>query len=63
MPVEEVLEQFDALAEANDHFEFYWFPYGRNALVKQNNRVSGGAGDGAVPPPLPAWRRGRAWFR
>jgi FAD/FMN-containing dehydrogenase len=84
MPVEEVLEQFDALAEANDHFEFYWFPYGSNALVKRNNRLSGGAaaaraagsagaaraaqaagpvrsagaaGIGAVPPPLPAWRR------
>jgi FAD-linked oxidoreductase len=67
MPVEGVLEQFDALAEANDHFEFYWFPYGSNALVKRNNRVpgvSGGAaaagvraGVRAVPPPLPAWRR------
>jgi L-gulono-1,4-lactone dehydrogenase len=63
MPVEEVLEQFDALAEANDHFEFYWFPYGSNALVKRNNRLPGraagarAAGIGAVPPPLPAWRR------
>ena len=42
MPVEEVLEQFDALAAANDHFEFYWFPYGRKALVKRNNRLSPG---------------------
>jgi FAD-linked oxidoreductase len=68
MPVEGVLEQFDALVEANDHFEFYWFPYGSNALVKRNNRVpgasrgaglSGGTGPsgGTVPPPLPAWRR------
>ena len=24
---------------SNDHFEFYWFPYGKNALVKRNNRV------------------------
>ncbi len=39
-PVEEVLEQFDSLAAANDHFEFYWFPYGRKALVKRNNRLS-----------------------
>ncbi|MGD0240070.1 MAG: D-arabinono-1,4-lactone oxidase [Streptosporangiaceae bacterium] len=53
LPVDEVLEQFDELAEDNDHFEFYWFPYGRNALVKRNNRVAGGT----VPPPLPAWRR------
>jgi FAD-linked oxidoreductase len=66
MPVEGVLEQFDALAEANDHFEFYWFPYGSNALVKRNNRLSGAAravrapgapGASAGPPPLPAWRR------
>ncbi len=63
MPVEGVLEQFDALAEANDHFEFYWFPYGSNALVKRNNRLAGAAraagapGASAVPPPLPAWRR------
>ena len=26
LPVDEVLEQFDELAAANDHFEFYWFP-------------------------------------
>ena len=39
VPVEEVLEQFEALADANDHFEFYWFPYGRKALVKRNNRI------------------------
>jgi FAD-linked oxidoreductase len=59
MPVEEVLEQFDALAEANDHFEFYWFPYGRQALVKRNNRVAvpDGAQATPPPPPLPAWRR------
>jgi L-gulono-1,4-lactone dehydrogenase len=43
LPVDQVLEQFDALAAANDHFEFYWFPYGRQALVKRNNRVPGGA--------------------
>jgi FAD-linked oxidoreductase len=60
MPVEAVLEQFDALAGRNDHFEFYWFPYGRDALVKRNNRLpadAGAAGTGVVPPPLPAWRR------
>ena len=42
MPVEQVIEEFDALAAANDHFEFYWFPYGRQALVKRNNRVPSG---------------------
>ena len=39
VPVEQVIEQFDSLAAANDHFEFYWFPYGRKALVKRNNRL------------------------
>jgi len=49
---------FDDLAAANDHFEFYWFPYGRNALVKRNNRLTGrDRAPGAVPPALPAWRR------
>jgi L-gulono-1,4-lactone dehydrogenase len=57
VPVEEVLEQFDALAEANDHFEFYWFPYGRQALVKRNNRLPAPAAASSVPPRLPAWRR------
>ena len=53
MPVERVIEEFGALAAANDHFEFYWFPYGRQALVKRNNRVPpagrgpGGTGRGA----------------
>jgi FAD/FMN-containing dehydrogenase len=56
MPVEEVLEQFDALAAANDHFEFYWFPYGRKALVKRNNRLLPGASAGAARA-MPGWRR------
>src|SRR5699024_3297794 len=43
MPLPEVLEGFDELADNNDHFEFYWFPYGRNALVKRNNRLPVGA--------------------
>lgn len=38
-PLEQVLEGFDASAAGNDHFEFYWFPYGKNALVKRNNRL------------------------
>jgi len=58
LPVAEVLEQFDALAAANDHFEFYWFPYGRQALVKRNNRVSpGGDAAAAAPGAMPAWRK------
>ena len=58
VPVEEVLEQFDALAAANDHFEFYWFPYGRKALVKRNNRLSpGGSAAPGTARPMPGWRR------
>ncbi len=56
VPVDEVIEQFDALAAANDHFEFYWFPYGRRALVKRNNRLS--PAHGSLPPAaMPGWRR------
>ncbi|HEY7262679.1 MAG TPA: D-arabinono-1,4-lactone oxidase [Trebonia sp.] len=51
MSLTEVLARFGEFAADNDHFEFYWFPYGKNALVKRNNR-------GAEPPPrMPAWRR------
>jgi FAD/FMN-containing dehydrogenase len=71
MPLAEVTGQFTEFAADNDHFEFYWFPYGRNALVKRNNRVSPGGrppGDppsgGTARPPtpprpraMPAWRR------
>lgn len=38
-PLDSVLERFDDLAADNDHVEFYWFPYGRTALVKRNNRL------------------------
>ncbi|WP_181775927.1 D-arabinono-1,4-lactone oxidase [Amycolatopsis pittospori] len=41
-PLEQVLEGFDQFADENDHFEFYWFPYGKNALVKRNNRLPAG---------------------
>jgi FAD-linked oxidoreductase len=55
MPLQEVLARLDGLAGANDHFEFFWFPYGRNALVKRNNRVAGPRA--AAPAAMPAWRR------
>ena len=38
-PLEQVLEGFHDFADENEHFEFYWFPYGKNALVKRNNRT------------------------
>jgi L-gulono-1,4-lactone dehydrogenase len=53
MDFDEVLARFDEFAADNDHFEFYWFPYGKNALVKRNNRLAGSDG----PGPMPGWRR------
>ena len=53
MRLEEVLGRFGDLAAGNDHFEFYWFPYGKNALVKRNNRIVGEGG----PAAMPGWRR------
>jgi len=50
LPLAEVTARFGEFATDNDHFEFYWFPYGRKALVKRNNR-------NAVAPPMAAWRR------
>ncbi|MGH8791673.1 MAG: D-arabinono-1,4-lactone oxidase, partial [Stackebrandtia sp.] len=42
MPLDRVTSEFDAMAEANDHFEFYWFPRADRALVKRNNRAESG---------------------
>jgi L-gulono-1,4-lactone dehydrogenase len=53
MPLEAVLAEFGEFAAENDHFEFYWFPYGKNALVKRNNRVAAGN----APAAMPDWRR------
>jgi L-gulonolactone oxidase len=36
---EEVLERFEELAAANDHFEFFAFPYSDRALTLERNRV------------------------
>lgn len=47
-PLEDVLADLDANCADNDHFEFYWFPYGRNALTKRNNRQPAGT----TPEPL-----------
>jgi L-gulono-1,4-lactone dehydrogenase len=53
LPLDEVLSRFGEFATDNDHFEFYWFPYGKNALVKRNNRVAGTL----APAAMPNWRR------
>lgn len=34
MPVEEVLSRAEELRDANRHFEFFWFPYADQAIVK-----------------------------
>ncbi|MBA0124099.1 FAD-binding protein [Haloechinothrix sp. YIM 98757] len=47
-PLEDVLDGLDEGISGNDHFEFYWFPYGRNAVVKRNNRIP----DSQRPRPL-----------
>jgi L-gulonolactone oxidase len=52
LPLEQVLEDFDALADGNEHFEFYWFPHTDVALTKRNNRPKPGESGRA----LPRWR-------
>ena len=47
-PREQVLDDFDRRAEANDHFELFTFPYADSALVLERNRVEG--------PPQPRGR-------
>ena len=40
-PLADVLDGFEEHVDANEHFEFYWFPHTDIALVKRNNRVDG----------------------
>jgi FAD-linked oxidoreductase len=49
MPLGEVLEGFDGLADGNDHFEFYWFPHTERTLTKRNNRTPVGEQMRPVP--------------
>jgi L-gulonolactone oxidase len=51
-PLEDVLATLDERVQANDHFEFYFFPYAERALTRTNNRVDS--------PPSPR-SRARAW--
>lgn len=52
-PLDGVVDDLHARADAVDHFEFYWFPHTDVALTKTNTR---GAADAAVAP-LPAPRK------
>jgi L-gulono-1,4-lactone dehydrogenase len=52
MALDEVLARFGEFAADNDHFEFFWFPYGKNALLKRNNGVTSiSRGDDPPYPP------------
>jgi L-gulono-1,4-lactone dehydrogenase len=52
MPLDQVMDELDHLADGNEHFEFYWFPHTDVALTKRNNRLPGGE----RAQPLKAWR-------
>jgi L-gulono-1,4-lactone dehydrogenase len=41
MPLRDVLAGLDDWIPANDHLEFYWYPYTGRAQLKRNNRVPG----------------------
>ncbi len=44
VPLAELLEgRFAAMAEVDDHVEFYWFPHTEACVLKRNNRVPAGA--------------------
>ena len=45
--------RFAALAETNDHVEFYWFPHTGDCVLKRNNRLR----PGEPTRPLRLWRR------
>ncbi|MDV6010896.1 D-arabinono-1,4-lactone oxidase [Haloechinothrix sp. LS1_15] len=47
-PLDRLLPRLDNEIAGNDHFEFYWFPYGEHVVVKRNNRLP----PGTPPQPL-----------
>jgi L-gulono-1,4-lactone dehydrogenase len=38
-PLDETLDELAELIEAHEHFELYWFPYDRRALLRRNDRT------------------------
>jgi L-gulonolactone oxidase len=54
MPLGDVLDRFDELADGTDHFEFYWFPHTEKTLTKRNTRCGVDQLE-----PLSRWR---AWW-
>jgi L-gulonolactone oxidase len=51
MPLPETLDRLDELADANDHFEFFAFPYADRAITRTTRRST------TEPHPTPAWKR------
>ena len=51
MPLDQTLDELDALAAGTDHVEFYWFPHTRMTLLKRNTRTTLDA-----LAPQPRWR-------
>jgi len=39
LPLDEVLDSLDEHADAEDHWEFFWFPHSRVALTKRHTRL------------------------
>ncbi|MFD0328356.1 FAD-binding protein [Streptacidiphilus monticola] len=54
MPVAEVLDQVHQLADAHDHFEFFWFPHSETALTRRFTRLPGDT----PLRPIPRWPAG-----
>jgi FAD-linked oxidoreductase len=53
LPLEETIERIDELVAANDHFEFYTWPYGGVGLLRETCRHDG--------PPQP-WGPLKSWW-
>jgi FAD-linked oxidoreductase len=53
LPLDETLERVDELVDSNDHFEFYTWPHGGVALVRETKREHG--------PPKPRGRLEEWW--
>jgi len=51
MPLPETLDRLDELADSNDHFEFFAFPYADRAITRTTRRST------TEPHPTPAWKR------
>jgi FAD-linked oxidoreductase len=54
-PLEAVLDALNENVASNDHFEFYWFPYGSKALTKRNNRMPAGTSPEPMSPVRQFW--------